>query len=192
HSGAESVRLTTDLPIAYVREEVSFFIDQPVHFFFGRDEVLPGRPDKVAREYLEETIVYWNDWVRDLAVPFDWQEAVIRAAITLKLCSFEDTGAILAALTTSLPEAPNSGRNWDYRFCWLRDSFFTVYSLNRLCATWTMENFITHLIDCVLSSAAAVLARLFPVVPGSPVDEYIATALEGYRAMGRVRVGNAA
>lgn len=192
HSGAGGVRLTTDLPIAYVREEVPFLIDQPVHFFFGNDEPIPGRPDTVAREYLEETIVYWNDWVRDLAVPFDWQEAVIRAAITLKLCSFEDTGAILAALTTSLPEAPGSGRNWDYRFCWLRDSFFTVYSLNRLGATWTMENFITYLIDCVLSSDAESLAPLFPVVPGSPVDEHNATALAGYRGMGPVRVGNAA
>ena len=109
HSGVGSVRLTTDLPIAYVREEVPFLIDQPVHFFFGSDEVLPGRPDKIAREYLEETIVYWNDWVRDLAVPFDWQEAVIRAAITLKLCSFEDTGAILAALTTSTGITASAG-----------------------------------------------------------------------------------
>ncbi|MFL5260281.1 MAG: glycoside hydrolase family 15 protein [Hyphomicrobiales bacterium] len=191
-SGAGSVRLTTDLPVAYVREEVSFLIDQPVHFFFGSDEVLSGRPDKLAREYLEETIVYWNDWVRDLAVPFDWQEAVIRAAITLKLCSFEDTGAILAALTTSLPEAPGSQRNWDYRFCWLRDSFFTVYSLNRLGATQTMENYITYLIDCVLSTETDYLAPLFPVVPGTSVDEHNAPALQGYRGMGPVRVGNAA
>ncbi len=80
--------------------------------------------------------------MRDLNIPFDWQAAVIRAAITLKLCSYEDTGAVLAALTTSIPEAANTPRTWDYRFSWLRDSFFTVSALNRLSATRTMERFV--------------------------------------------------
>src|SRR5690606_39564422 len=62
-------------------------------------------------------------WTRSLALPLEWQEAVIRAAITLKQSLFEDTGAIVAAMTTSIPEAPGSGRNWDYRYCWLRDAF---------------------------------------------------------------------
>jgi GH15 family glucan-1,4-alpha-glucosidase len=75
-------------------------------------------------------------------VPFEWQEAVIRAAITLKLCAFEDTGAIIAAMTTSIPEAPGTSRNWDYRYCWLRDSFFVVHALNRLGATRTMEAYL--------------------------------------------------
>jgi GH15 family glucan-1,4-alpha-glucosidase len=191
-SSAGAMRLTTDVPIAYIREEVAFLLDRPVHLFFGSDERLPDRADRVAREYLEETISYWQDWVRDLAVPFDWQEAVIRAAITLKLCSFEETGAIIAALTTSLPEAPASGRNWDYRYCWLRDSYFTVYSLNRLGATWTMENYITYLLDCVVSASDNDLTPLFPIVPGSPMEEHEAAALKGYRGMGPVRVGNAA
>ena len=78
-------------------------------------------------------------------MPFEWQAAVIRAAITLKLCSFEETGAIVAAHTTSIPEAPNSARNWDYRFCWLRDAFFVVDALNRLGATQTMESYIHYI-----------------------------------------------
>ena len=76
-------------------------------------------------------------------MPFDWQEEVIRAAITLKLCTFEDSGAVLAALTTSIPEGPGSGRNWDYRYCWLRDAYFVVQALNRLGATRTMEAICT-------------------------------------------------
>ena len=64
---------------------------------------------------------------------------MIRAAITLKLNAYEDTGAIVAAMTTSIPEAADSGRNWDYRFCWLRDGYFVVNALNRLGATRTME-----------------------------------------------------
>ncbi|MGE3831833.1 MAG: glycoside hydrolase family 15 protein [Parvibaculaceae bacterium] len=191
-AGNDVIRVSTDMPIAYLREEVSFLLDRPVHLIVGSDERPADRIDRLARANLEETIAYWNDWVRDLAVPFDWQEAVIRAAITLKLCSFEDTGAILAALTTSIPEAAGSGRNWDYRFCWPRDSYFTVLSLNRLGATLTMENFITYLLNCVLSDGASSLAPLFPIVPGTPLDEYEAKALKGFRGMGPVRVGNGA
>jgi GH15 family glucan-1,4-alpha-glucosidase len=98
----------------------------------------------------------------------------------------------MAALTTSLPESPGSGRNWDYRFCWLRDAFFTVNSLNRLSATTTMENFITYLLDCVLLTDSAAMAPLYPIVPSVSLDEHTAPALTGFRGMGPVRVGNAA
>ena len=74
---------------------------------------------------------------------------MIRAAITLKLSSFEETGAIIAAHTTSIPEAPGSGRTWDYRFCWLRDAYFVVRSLNRIGATRTMEDYISYILTIV-------------------------------------------
>ena len=86
-----------------------FLLDRPVSLVIGTDESLPESPDAVARQALTETEAYWVDWVRGLNLPFDWQDAVIRAAITLKLCCFEDTGGIVAALTTSLPEAAGSG-----------------------------------------------------------------------------------
>lgn len=190
--GNTTIRVTTDMPVAYLRDEAFFLLDRPLHIFIGSDEPLPARVDRIARDYLEETTGYWNDWVRDLAVPFEWQEIVIRSAVTLKLCSFEDTGAILAALTTSIPEAAGSGRNWDYRYCWPRDAYFTVMSLNRLGATLTMENFITYLINSVISSNVQFLAPLYPIVPGTPLEEYEAKALKGFRGMGPVRVGNGA
>ena len=86
---------------------------------------------------------------RRLAVPLEWQDAVIRAAITLKLCQYEETGAIVAAMTTSIPEAPDSGRNWDYRYCWLRDAFFVVRALNSLSEVGTMENYLHWLNNVV-------------------------------------------
>jgi GH15 family glucan-1,4-alpha-glucosidase len=138
-SAEQVLRLTTDAPLSHILYETEFGLDRPVNLVLGPDETLPESAEQHARTCLSETIAYWADWVRGLNVPFDWQEAVIRAAITLKLCSFEDTGAIVAALTTSVPEAPGSARNWDYRFCWLRDAFFTVSALNRLNATLTME-----------------------------------------------------
>ena len=85
--------MTTDMPVSYALHETQLALDRPVNVFLGHDETLPENPDSLARTFLGETTSYWQDWVRDLNVPFDWQTAVIRAAITLKLCVFEDTGA---------------------------------------------------------------------------------------------------
>ncbi len=186
------LRLTTDAPISYVAHESEFALDRPVSLVFGADESLPESPDTVARWAMTETEGYWRNWVRGLHLPFDWQDAVIRAAITLKLCSFEDTGAIVAALTTSIPESPGSGRNWDYRFCWLRDAFFTVSALNRLNATGTMEGFVRFIMDSVVNGQEKPIAPLFPIAPGVQVEERIAAALPGFGGDGPVRVGNAA
>ncbi|CAH0218827.1 glycoside hydrolase family 15 protein [Roseomonas sp. CECT 9278] len=191
--GADTVlRLTTDAPLTYIAHEAEFALGRPVSLVLGADESLPESADTVARNAIAETEAYWLDWVRGLNLPFDWQEAVIRAAITLKLCSFEDTGGIVAALTTSIPEAPGSGRTWDYRFCWLRDSFFTVGALNRLNATRTMEDFLRFIMDAVPDGSNGPIPPLFPIAPGTEVAERIATALPGFRGDGPVRIGNAA
>lgn len=191
-AGDKVLRVTTDMPVSYLAQEVSFVLRRPFTLAIGSDETVTERPDMLAREFLEETTTYWQDWVRDLAVPYDWQSAVIRSAITLKLCSFEDTGAIVAALTTSLPEHASSGRNWDYRYCWMRDAFFTVLALNRLGATLTMENYLTYVLDAVLSTDLSQIVPLYPIVPNSSTDELDVPALKGYRGMGPVRRGNGA
>ncbi|MCC7049337.1 MAG: glycoside hydrolase family 15 protein [Alphaproteobacteria bacterium] len=187
-----AVRVTTDLAVSYLAEEVEFMLDRPGHLLIGPDETMSEAPHTVARDFVEETIAYWQDWTRYLSVPFEWQSAVIRAAITLKLCSFEETGGIVAALTTSIPEAANSGRNWDYRFCWLRDAFFTVLALNKLGATKTMEEYVRYLMNAVLYEEDRSPAPVYPIVPGTPMGEWTATGLRGFRGMGPVRIGNAA
>ena len=186
------LRMTTDMPLSYVLHETEFTLDRPVNIFLGADETLPENPDSLARTLMSETAAYWQEWVRDLNVPFVWQEAVIRAAITLKLCSFDDTGAIVAALTTSVPEAADTSRNWDYRFCWLRDAFFTVTALNRLSATRTMESFVRFVVDSVQRDGAEPISPLFSIAPGIDVSERIAESLPGYRGFGPTRIGNAA
>jgi hypothetical protein len=137
-----AMRLTTDGSLTHICEERPFLLEKPLNLILGPDETLAENPGRLAPEYIDETIAYWREWVRGLAIPFEWQDAVIRAAISLKLCWYEDTGAIVAALTTSIPEAAHSGRNWDYRFCWLRDSYFTVQALNKLGATRSMEAYL--------------------------------------------------
>jgi GH15 family glucan-1,4-alpha-glucosidase len=129
--------------------------------------------------------------VRGLSISYDWQDEIIRAAITLKLSSFEETGGIVAAHTTSIPEAPGSGRNWDYRYCWLRDAYFVVKALNRVGATQTMEEFISFTLS-IASNQKEPLRPVYSVVPVDPMDEQIAPNLAGYNGDGPVRIGNAA
>src|SRR5205809_570547 len=97
------LRLTTDVPVTTILEGNAFFVDDAVTLVVGPDETLQEAAGEVGKDFLSETTAYWREWVRSLAIPFEWQDAVIRAAITLKLNVFEDTGAIVAALTTSLP-----------------------------------------------------------------------------------------
>lgn len=193
---AAVLRLTTDGSITYILHETEFGLDRPITLIVGADESITEDPDSLGRGFLAETEAYWQSWVRDLHIPFDWQAAVIRAAITLKLCSFEDTGAVLAALTTSVPEAAGTPRTWDYRFSWLRDSFFTVTALNRLSATRTMEGFVRFIVDIVEGGSsrgeADQIAPLFPIAPGTDTAEKLIDTLPGYRGYGPVRIGNAA
>ena len=129
--------------------------------------------------------------MRRLSISYDWQDEIIRAAITLKLSNFEETGGIIAAHTTSIPEAPGSGRTWDYRYCWLRDAYFVVKALNRIGATQTMEDFISFILS-IASNPSEPLRPVYSVVPTDPMDERTAPELKGYRGDGPVRVGNAA
>jgi GH15 family glucan-1,4-alpha-glucosidase len=185
-------RVTTDASLASLLENRPVVLEQPLHFIVGPDETLQESPAALAREFLGATLSYWQEWVRTLAVPADWQDAVIRSAITLKLCTYEDTGAVLAALTTSIPEAANSTRNWDYRYCWLRDSYFVVQTLNRLGATRTMEAYLHYIDHIIASSTADQLQPLYGITGDPRAEEKIATTLSGYRGMGPVRFGNLA
>ena len=186
------LRLTTDVPITTVLEENPLFVDDAVTFVMGPDETLQDRVDDVGQRFLSETVAYWREWVRSLAIPFEWQDAVIRAAITLKLNVFEDTGAIIAAVTTSIPESTDSRRNWDYRYCWLRDAYFVVNALNRLGATQTMERYLGFIRNVVADGTDRPLDPVYTVTGHRLPPERVVESLPGYRGIGPVRVGNQA
>jgi GH15 family glucan-1,4-alpha-glucosidase len=186
------VRLTTDAPIDYLLEETSFKVTEPIHLILGPDETLQEGSAEVAESFRRHTMNYWRDWVHRLAVPVEWQDAVIRAAITLKVCSYEPTGAIVAAMTTSIPEAPNSARNWDYRYCWVRDAFFVVRALNSLAAVRTLENYFRWIMNIVDDVNAGHIQPVFGIALERKLTERIIGHLPGYRGMGPVRVGNQA
>ncbi len=185
-------RFTTDMSLNAVMEERVVALREPACFVMGADEAITENLHSLCDRFLHETHRYWRDWVRELAVPFEWQAQVIRAAITLKLCTFEDTGAAMAALTTSLPEAADSGRNWDYRFCWLRDSYFTIHALNRLGATRTMEGYLLYIANIVATTPSGALQPVYGISGQTELTEVVVDGLPGYRGMGPVRVGNQA
>jgi GH15 family glucan-1,4-alpha-glucosidase len=187
--GDEVLRLSTDAPLSYIAQETIFPLTRPLALVFGPDEPFEGAIDQTAREFEAHTRDYWHGWVRSLSLPFEWQREVIRAAITLQLCSFEETGGIVAAHTTSIPEAPNSGRNWDYRYCWLRDAYFVVQALNQLSTTRTMEDYLSY-VTTVAAQLNEPMGPVHSIVPGEHLDEVIAKGLSGFLGMGPVRVGN--
>jgi len=186
------LRLTTDASITAIVEENAFFLEDTVTLLLGPDETVQGAVADVGGHFLDETAAYWREWVRALAIPFEWQDAVIRAAITLKLNVFEDTGAIIAAVTTSIPEAAGSGRNWDYRYCWLRDAYFVINALNRLSDTHTMERYLSYILNIVADGDAGHLQPAYGITGHSVADEREVDSLPGYRGLGPVRIGNQA
>jgi len=187
-----TLRLNSDAPLSYLLSESFFVVDRPMNFILGPDETLLTGIEDTARGFEQETSSYWKHWTRALSLPLEWQDAVIRAAITLKLSLFEDTGAIVAAMTTSIPEAPNSGRTWDYRFCWLRDAFFVVRALNSLSEVGTMEDYLRWLNNVVVRSRGGHIQPLYGIGQEDQLSETILEHLPGYRGMGPVRVGNQA
>ncbi|NNE37077.1 MAG: glycoside hydrolase family 15 protein [Gammaproteobacteria bacterium] len=186
------LRLTTNYSINAILDEIPVVLDEGVTLILGPDETVPDSVTEVGQQFLNQTLDYWHDWTRSLAIPYEWQQEVIRAAITLKLNAFEDTGAIIAAMTTSIPESPDSGRNWDYRYCWLRDGYFVVSTLNRLGTTQTMEKYIRYLINISANSENNFLWPVYRINGMRNMEEQIVESLAGYRSMGPVRVGNQA
>src|SRR5882672_4859927 len=191
-SSSLTLRLTTNAPLTYVVDETWFSLRSPISMLFGPDETLADGVEETARDFEDQTRMYWREWTRRLAIPLEWQEAVIRAAITLKLCQYEETGAIVAAMTTSVPEAPNTERNWDYRYCWPRDAFFVVRALNSLSEVGTMEDYLRFLHDVVRDADRGHVQPLYGIGLERELVETTLPHLRGYRGMGPVRVGNSA
>jgi GH15 family glucan-1,4-alpha-glucosidase len=186
------LRLSTNAPVGLMMDERCFRVERPLHFFLGPDESFGGNMATSLEEMLGYTTYHWQNWARGLATPFEWQDVVIRSAITLKLCQHEETGAIVAALTTSIPEHANSGRNWDYRYCWIRDAYYTVQALNRVGALDVLEGYLAYLRNIVDQAKGGHIQPLYGVQGESVLIESEAPRLAGYRGMGPVRVGNLA
>jgi GH15 family glucan-1,4-alpha-glucosidase len=149
---------------------------------------VPGAEELDAR--LEETVAWWRAWVDKLRIPRIHASEIVRSALVLKALVHAPTGAVVAAPTTSFPEALDGGRNWDYRFSWIRDSQFTVRALTELGAGSEADGF-RRFIERTTGGSADALQVLYGVGGERRIPE-LSTSLAGFHGVGPVRVGNAA
>jgi GH15 family glucan-1,4-alpha-glucosidase len=184
-----SLRLTTNVPLTYVIESRAFLLERDTYFALTWGPGLEAPLEETVDSFLLQTRRYWERWVKHTSMPGIFQKEVIRSALALKLHQFEDTGAITAASTTSLPEEHGAGRNWDYRFCWLRDSYFTLRAMRRLGHFEEMEGFVGFLKNIVESSPDR-LQPVFSIGGEHDLHETELNHLAGYKGNQPVRAGN--
>lgn len=185
------LRLTTNASLSYLDGE-PFALTTTKHFVLAWGAPVEEALEPLCERFLRETVKYWQQWVKHCDVPSIYQEEVIRSALALKLHCFEDTGAIVAALTTSIPEAPGSGRTWDYRYCWLRDAYYTLGALRLLGHFEEREQFLQFLLNVAASAPDLELAPLYRVDGKDDLDERVLHDWPGYCGETPVRTGNAA
>ena len=170
-------------------ESVYFVLESARHHDLSPRRPTPGE----YRESFQRTLNYWRRWCSQCQYTGRWREMVQRSALVLKLLTYSPTGAIVAAPTTSLPETIGGPRNWDYRYTWLRDASFTLYSLLSLGFTQEAEAFMGWLdARCHELKANGSLQPMYTIDGKHDLTEITLDHLEGYRQSGPVRIGNGA
>ena len=185
---AEEIRLTTDIPLTYVIDEEDFVLNQTYYLVLTYGAPLEAPLESTSERFLRETVAYWQLWVKSTSIGSFYQAQVIRSALALKIHQYEDTGAIIAASTTSLPEAPGSGRNWDYRFCWMRDTYYILTAFNNIGHFEEMERYF-HYIANISTKVPDKYQPLYGISGATQLVEK-ELDLEGYLGNGPVRIGN--
>jgi GH15 family glucan-1,4-alpha-glucosidase len=184
-AGSEELSLQMSEEIA---EGEFFSLERDLYLVLGWQEELRGELAARCPELFTATESYWRAWCDSLRLPTEFSEQVERSAITLKLHQFKETGAITAAATTSIPEDEGSGRNWDYRFCWPRDAYFTVDVLQQLGSLDESRAFVAFL----ETLTGHPFQPLYGIAGEREVEEETLDHLAGYRGNRPVRIGNQA
>ncbi len=187
----QRIYLNSSLDTEYVMLQKPVPLSEPLYFVISQDKPVALKEvlKDVVTKARDETIRYWRDWIKQCHLPACYQDAVIRSALTLKLLVYEKTGAIIAAPTTSLPEESGSNRNWDYRYCWIRDALFSVSVLFELSLFREKERYISFLEE-VLLREDDYIKPLFTVHGDEVSREYYLDHWSGFRDSLPVRIGN--
>jgi glucoamylase len=183
-------RLTTDISLAYVMEQQPFVVDRNRYLIFTYGEPLEAPLKPTSEDFINKTVRYWQGWVKNTYVPDLYQDAVIRSALVLKLHQYEDTGGIIASGTTSLPEHLGSSRTWDYRYCWFRDSYYTLKAFNEMGHFDELERYFDY-IQNILMRDTDRIQPLYTITGQQEIEE-VHLPLDGYLGSQPVRIGNKA
>jgi GH15 family glucan-1,4-alpha-glucosidase len=173
-----------------MRNSLELSSGERLHLILRWGKSLVGHSYIPAEDVLEATLDSWRRWMRQFAYDGPEEPLVRRSAITLKLLDYTQNGAIVAAPTSSLPEAIGGARNWDYRYAWIRDAAFSVYALRRIGFTVEAVRFLGWVLDAVERGARPRV--LYNLDGAQPEPEREDSELEGYRRSAPVRWGNGA
>ncbi|MBC6698549.1 glycoside hydrolase family 15 protein [Hymenobacter puniceus] len=185
----EEIRLTTDIPLTYITDGEDFVLSETRYLVLTYGAPLEAALSSTAERFLRATTDYWRQWVKSTTISNFHQQAVIRSALALKVHQYEDTGAIIAASTTSLPEAPGSTRNWDYRYCWMRDTFYTLTAFNNIGHFEEMERYFHYIANITSKVSGDKYQPLYGISGASELTEH-ELPLAGYLGNQPVRIGN--
>lgn len=182
------VRLTTNISLNYVLGEESFVLNENKYLVMTYGPPLEAALIETAEIFLTKTRQYWRNWVKTAAIVNFYQREAIRSALILKIHQYEDTGAIIAATTTSLPESPGSTRNWDYRYCWMRDTYYTLSAFNNIGHFEESEKYFHYILNTTIEETH----RYQPLygITGKKLLVEKEIELEGYKGNVPVRIGN--
>ena len=187
--GAATLHLRSNVPAPYLTNGLAIRLDQPRYFILSYDRPTTIESPAAAQYALDQTIAGWRMWAKTCALPSFAEAAVLRSALCLKLHVFQETGAIIAATTTSIPEALGTERTWDYRYCWLRDAAFVVEALRRLSHLAEGEAFVGFLRDV---AEQGPLQPVYGIGGERHLVEVHLDHLSGFGNSKPVRIGNAA
>lgn len=191
YEGLESpLRITTNIALNFIDSEQAFVLNEPKYIILTWGVPLEAALKSSSEIYLRKTTAYWRRWVKNTAIEHFHQKAIIRSALTLKLHQYQDTGAIIAAATTSLPEFPGSTRNWDYRFCWMRDAHYTLKALSDMGHFGILQDY-ANFVENIAINEDGRMHPLHPIALDREPKERI-LPLKGYKGERPVRIGNQA
>lgn len=191
HENYDTLYLYSNLSKEDILAGNTIELTQDVFFTISYNEKLQTPSLESCLLELERTKLYWLNWCDKTPTYQYYNEVILRSAMTLKLLTYDKTGAILAAATTSLPESIGEVRNWDYRFCWIRDSSMVIRVISKLGHKKIVKDFIDFIIDLIPEKDEKIQI-MYGINKEKKLTETLLDYLSGYENSNPVRIGNAA